>query len=46
MMALRRAPRALAGPIGASAVLHAAIILPFLLVHAASSVCRRCTKWN
>jgi protein TonB len=38
MMALRRAPRALAGPIGASAVLHAAIILPFLLVHAASSV--------
>jgi protein TonB len=38
MMTLRRAPRSLAGPIGASAVLHAAIILPFLLVHAASSV--------
>jgi len=38
MMTLRRAPRSLAGPIGASAALHAAIILPFLLVHAASSV--------
>jgi protein TonB len=38
MMAARRAPRSLAGPIGASAVLHAAVILPFLLFHAASSV--------
>ena len=38
MMTLRRAPRSLAGPIGASAAVHAAIILPFLLVHAASSV--------
>jgi periplasmic protein TonB len=38
MMTARRAPRSLAGPIGASAVLHAAIILPLLIVHAASSV--------
>jgi protein TonB len=38
MMTVRRAPRSLAGPIGASAVLHAAVILPLLLFHAASSV--------
>ena len=37
MMTARRAPRSLAGPIGASAVLHAAIILPFLIMRAASS---------
>jgi protein TonB len=36
MMTARRAPRSLAGPIGASAVLHAAIILPFLIMHAAA----------
>lgn len=36
MMTARRAPRSLAGPIGASAVLHAAIILPLLIIHAAS----------
>jgi protein TonB len=33
----RRAPRSLAGPIGASAVLHAAIILPLILLHSAST---------
>jgi protein TonB len=33
----RRQPRSLAGPIGASAVLHAAVILPLLVFHAASS---------
>jgi protein TonB len=38
MMTARRAPRSLAGPIGASAVLHAAVILPLLLLHSASSV--------
>jgi protein TonB len=38
MIAARRAPRSLAGPIGASAVLHAAIILPLLLLHQASGV--------
>ena len=37
MMTARRAPRSLAGPIGASAVLHAAIILPLLIMRAASS---------
>jgi periplasmic protein TonB len=37
-MTSRRAPRSLAGPIGASAVLHAAIILPLLLFGAASHV--------
>ena len=36
MIAARRAPRSLAGPIGASAVLHAAIILPLLLLHQAA----------
>ncbi len=36
-MILRRPPRSLAGPIGASAVLHAAVILPLLLLHTASS---------
>jgi protein TonB len=38
MMAARRAPGSLTGPIGASAVLHAAIILPLLLFHASSGV--------
>lgn len=38
MIAARRAPRSLAGPIGASAVLHAAIILPLLLLHQVSGV--------
>jgi protein TonB len=38
MTLARRAPRSLAGPIGASAVLHAAVILPLLLFHAASNV--------
>jgi protein TonB len=37
MIGARPAPRSLAGPIGASALLHAAVILPLLLVHAASS---------
>lgn len=38
MIAARRPPRSLAGPIGASAVLHAAIILPLLLFHSSSAV--------
>jgi periplasmic protein TonB len=38
MSTARRAPRSLAGPIGASAVLHAAIILPLLLLHQAAGV--------
>jgi periplasmic protein TonB len=38
MIAVRPAPRSLAGPISASAVLHAAVILPLLLFHAGSSV--------
>jgi len=37
MSLARRAPRSLAGPIGASAVLHAAVILPLLLLHTAST---------
>jgi protein TonB len=36
-MIARRPPRSLAGPIGASAVLHAAVILPLLLLHSASN---------
>ncbi|HEV8411184.1 MAG TPA: TonB C-terminal domain-containing protein [Gemmatimonadaceae bacterium] len=36
-MIARRQPRSLAGPIGASAVLHAAIILPLVLLHTAST---------
>ena len=36
-MISRRAPRSLAGPIGVSLVLHAAVILPLLHLHTASS---------
>jgi protein TonB len=36
MMTARRAPRSLAGPIGASAILHAAVILPLLIMQTAS----------
>jgi protein TonB len=36
MIVARRAPRSLAGPIGASALLHAAVILPLLLLHSAA----------
>ncbi len=38
MIAARRPPRSLAGPIGASAILHAAIILPLLLFHSSNTV--------
>ncbi|HEY2849715.1 MAG TPA: TonB C-terminal domain-containing protein [Gemmatimonadaceae bacterium] len=37
MIALRPAPRSLAGPIGASALLHAAIIIPLVMMHTSSS---------
>ena len=38
MIAARPAPRSLAGPIGASALLHAAVIIPLVLLHTRSSV--------
>jgi protein TonB len=38
MIGVRPAPRSLAGPIGASALLHAAIIVPLVLLHSAASV--------
>jgi protein TonB len=38
MISVRPAPRSLAGPIGASALLHAAIIVPLVLLHSAASV--------
>jgi protein TonB len=37
MIAARPAPRSLAGPIGASALLHAAIIVPLILLHSSST---------
>ena len=38
MISARPAPRSLAGPIGASALLHAAIIVPLVLLHTSSTV--------
>jgi protein TonB len=38
MIAARPAPRSLAGPIGASALLHAAIIVPLILLHSSANV--------
>jgi protein TonB len=38
MISVRPAPRSLAGPIGASALLHAAIIVPLVLMHSSASV--------
>lgn len=37
MIAARPAPRSLAGPIGASLLLHAAIIVPLVVMHASSA---------
>ncbi len=38
MISVRPAPRSLAGPIGASALLHAAIIVPLVLLHSSAAV--------